>query len=478
MKCKFAIVLITSIISILHAKGYPIAWGYIYRYIDGQLVPVSGAKPLILEGIPPYFPPPSTNQAFDFESDVLLFTADSNSNARKNCTINFYPLCNWSDSGFSVFDVKFFSINNRNFIALTGQYTTPLQFRFRIIEYFPETQNLSLKLDLNLPWTTRIFADPPFVYVGMREYGIKVVNFSKPESPETLTISGIRAHDIWGDDQYLYVASGTGLAVINKSDFNVAYTWSDSGERNYTIAYNPATQKVYLSHRYSMVRIFDASNPPNLIVLDSLISPGDYFDVGAWNHDTLFVIRTPLMGFSLFKEDGTNCGSYEHDYGMVYPYAGIARSPYLYVCWEVQGIHKYLYSAGEFQLIGFFQPDTTWYGAVESCDIIDDSTIIIGADNKGIYILRERSVRVEECVSCKNIKINALYSSGTLKLDIPPQVGLPASIEIFTIDGKRIYSTTLNRSGLQTIKIPLVSGVYLLVLKGKNRYTGKFVSVK
>jgi|GEM_PF-1708337 len=478
MKRKFAVILITSIISILHAKGYPIAWGYIYRYIDGQLVPISGAKPLILEGNPPYFPPPSTNQPFDFESDVSLFTADSNSNASKNCAINFYPLCNWSDSGFSVFDVKFFSINNRNFIALTGQYTTPLQFRFKIIEYFPESQNLSVKLDLNLPWTTRIFADPPFVYVGMREYGIKVVNFSNPESPETLTISGIRAHDICGDDQYLYVASGTGLAVINKSDFNVAYTWSDSGERNYTIAYNPATKKVYLSHRYSMVRIFDASNPPNLIVLDSIISPGDYFDVGAWNHDTLFVIRTPLMGFSLFKEDGTNCGSYEHDYGMVYPYAGIARSPYLYVCWEVQGIHKYLYSAGEFQLMGFFQPDTTWYGAVESCDIIDDSTIIIGADNKGIYILRERSVRVEECVSCKNIKINALYSSGTLKLELPPQVGLPASIEIFTIDGKRIYSTTLNRPGLQTLKIPLASGVYLLVLKGKNRYTGKFVSVK
>lgn len=142
MKMKFTIILITSIISILHAKGYPIAWGYIYRYIDGQLVPVSGAKPLILEGNPPYFPPPSTNQPFDFESDVSLFTADSNSNASKNCAINFYPLCNWSDSGFSVFDVKFFSINNRNFIALTGQYTTPLQFRFRIIEYFPESQNL------------------------------------------------------------------------------------------------------------------------------------------------------------------------------------------------------------------------------------------------------------------------------------------------------------------------------------------------
>lgn len=115
---------------------------------------------------------------------------------------------------------------------------------------------------------------------------------------------------------------------------------------------------------------------------------------------------------------------------------------------------------------------------MESCDIIDDSTIVIGADNKGIYILRERSVRVEECVSCKNIKMNALYSSGTLKLEVPPQVGLPASIEIFTIDGKRIYSTTLNRPGLQTLKIPLASGVYLLVLKGKNRYAGKFVSVK
>jgi ABC-type thiamin/hydroxymethylpyrimidine transport system permease subunit len=61
MKRKFAVILITSIISILHAKGYPIAWGYIYRYIDGQLVPVSGAKPLILEGNPPYFPSTSTN---------------------------------------------------------------------------------------------------------------------------------------------------------------------------------------------------------------------------------------------------------------------------------------------------------------------------------------------------------------------------------------------------------------------------------
>ena len=461
-------------ISSLFAKGPPIAWGYIYRYIDGQLVPVSDAKPLILEGNPPCA---SINQPYDFEGDVLFSPPNLNFNANKENFVNFYPLCNWSDSGFSVFDVTFFSINNRNFIALTGHYTNLQQFRFKIIDYSPETQNLSLKLDLNLPWTTRIFADPPFVYVGMREFGIKVVNFSNPESPETLTIPGIRAHDICGDEDYIYVASGTGLAVINKSHFSVAYTWNDSGDRNYTIAYNPATQKVYLSHRYSMVRIFDASDPTNLIVLDSINVPGDYFDVGVWNHDTLFVIRTPLRGFSLFKEDVTSCGSYEHDYGVVFPYAGIARSPFLYVCWEIEGIHKYLYSAGEFQLTGYFQPDTTWYGAVESCDIIDDSTIVIGANDRGVYILRERTVSIGECIPCKKATINALYYSGKLKFNIPSQEPLPVRVEIFTIDGKKIYFTAIKHPNLQEIEVKLPSGVYFLVLNGKRRYTAKFVSV-
>uniref|UniRef100_A0A7V3ZZ55 T9SS type A sorting domain-containing protein n=1 Tax=candidate division WOR-3 bacterium TaxID=2052148 RepID=A0A7V3ZZ55_UNCW3 len=109
--------------------------------------------------------------------------------------------------------------------------------------------------------------------------------------------------------------------------------------------------------------------------------------------------------------------------------------------------------------------------------MIDDSTIVIGANDRGVYILRERTVSTEECIPCKKATINALYSSGKLKFNIPSQEPLPVRVEIFTIDGKKIYFTAIKHPNLQEIEVKLPSGVYFLVLNGKRRYTAKFVSV-
>ncbi len=100
------------------------------------------------------------------------------------------------------------------------------------------------------------------MYISATSNGLMIVDVSNPETPETIsTVSGIDGIDVYVDQDYAYVASGTSYSIIDVSNPSKPRDIGNSTWKREKLQIHAVQETLYLGEVNQGLMIYDITDP-------------------------------------------------------------------------------------------------------------------------------------------------------------------------------------------------------------------------